>query len=58
MTGNDLLIKIGAAVSKHPNAEVIIRDRYGNDYHISDVCDSNDVIAIKLEQSICEDDGK
>lgn len=58
MNVNELLIKIGTIVSKHPNAEVIIRDRYGNDYHISDVCDSNDVIAIKLEQSICEDDGK
>ena len=44
--------------SKHPNAEVIIRDRYGNDYRISDVCDSKDVIAIKLDHSICEDDGK
>lgn len=58
MNANELLIKLGAIVSKHPNAEVAIRDRYGNDYHISDVCDSNDVIAIKLEQSICEDDGK
>lgn len=56
MTGNELLIKVGMIVSKHPNAEVIIRDRYGNDYHISDVCDSKDVIAIKLQQSICEDD--
>lgn len=58
MTGNELLIKVGMIVSKHPNAEVVIRDRYGNDYRISDVCDSKDVIAIKLEQSICEDDGK
>lgn len=58
MTGNELLIKVGMTVSKHPNAEVIIRDRYGNDYCISDVCDSKDVIAIKLEQSICEDDRK
>ncbi len=58
MNANELLIKLGTIVSKHPNAEVVIRDRYGNDYHISDVCDSKDVIAIKLEQSICEDDGK
>lgn len=58
MTGNELLIKLGMIVSKHPNAEAVIRDRYSNDYHITDVCDSNDVIAIKLEQSICEDDGK
>ena len=58
MNANELLIKLGMIVSKHPNAEVVIRDRYGNDYHITDVCDSNDVIAIKLEQSICEDDGK
>lgn len=58
MNANELLIKLGTIVSKHPNAEVVIRDHYGNDYHISDVCDSNDVIAIKLEQSICEDDGK
>lgn len=49
MTGNELLIKVGMIVSKHPNAEVIIRDRYVNDYRISDVCDSKDVIAIKLE---------
>ncbi len=58
VTGNELLIKVGMIASKHPNAEVVIRDRYGNDYRISDVCDSKDVIAIKLEQSICEDDGK
>lgn len=58
MNANELLIKLGMIVSKHPNAEVVIRDRYGNDYHITDVCDSNDVIAIKLDQSICEDDGK
>ena len=58
MTGNELLVKLGMAVSKHPNAEVTIRDRYGNDYRISDVYDSKNVIAIKLEQSICEDDGK
>jgi hypothetical protein len=58
MNANELLIKLGMIVSKHLNAEVVIRDRYGNDYHITDVCDNNDVIAIKLEQSICEDDGK
>lgn len=58
MNANELLIKLGTIVSKHPNAEVVIRDHYGNDYHISDVCVSKDVIAIKLEQSICEDDGK
>ena len=58
MKTNDFLIKLGLVAAKSPSSEVVVVDSCGNYYHICDVSFSNNVTEVKIDQPICEDDGK